>query len=243
MKVDLIDHMGTDLTVVNAARVSFDKTSSTLDDKDIKLINYLARHNHWSPFSHCFLQFRVKAPIFIARQLAKHQVGLSWNEVSRRYVDSEPELYIPDGWRKRSEDKKQGSTNEYVTDLEVTSFYDQEYYPDDKMYLCPMETSTYDIREVVDVECNKLLELYDNMINNNVCPEQARMILPQNMYTEWYWSGSLYAFSRVCQLRLDKTSQIEVQQVARQISAYCTTKFPHSWNALTKENTHEQTST
>ena len=95
MKVDLIDSMGSDLTVVNAARVSFDKTSSTLDDKDIKLIKYLAKHNHWSPFSHCFVQFRVKAPIFIARQLAKHQVGLSWNEVSRRYVDSEPEFYIP----------------------------------------------------------------------------------------------------------------------------------------------------
>jgi len=217
MKVDLIDSMGTDLTVVNAARVSFDKTSSTLDEKDIKLINYLARHNHWSPFSHCFLQFRVKAPIFIARQLAKHQVGLSWNEVSRRYVDSEPEFYEPDTWRGKPENVKQGSEGEAKS----------QYFPN--LYL----------GDVTELALNN----YDKMIVQGVAPEMARMVLPQNMYTEWYWSGSLYAFSRVCQLRLDKTSQIEVQQVARQISAYCTTKFPHSWNALTKENTHEQTST
>jgi len=217
MKVDLVDHMGTDLTVVNAARVSFDKTSSTLDEKDIKLINYLARHNHWSPFSHCFLQFRVKAPIFIARQLAKHQVGLSWNEVSRRYVDSEPEFYEPDTWRGKPENVKQGSEGEAKS----------QYFPN--LYIG-------DVTQLA-------LTNYNKMITQGVAPEMARMILPQNMYTEWYWSGSLYAFSRVCQLRLDKTSQIEVQQVARQISAYCTTKFPHSWNALTKENTHEQTST
>jgi thymidylate synthase (FAD) len=209
--------MGTDLTVVNAARVSFDKTSSTLDEKDIKLINYLARHNHWSPFSHCFLQFRVKAPIFIARQLAKHQVGLSWNEVSRRYVDSEPEFYEPDTWRGKPENVKQGSEGEAKS----------QYFPN--LYIG-------DVTQLA-------LTNYNKMITQGVAPEMARMILPQNMYTEWYWSGSLYAFSRVCQLRLDKTSQIEVQQVARQISAYCTTKFPHSWNALTKENTHEQTST
>ena len=217
MKVDLIDHMGTDLTVVNAARVSFDKTSSVLDEKDTKLINYLARHNHWSPFSHCFLQFRVKAPIFIARQLAKHQVGLSWNEVSRRYVDSEPEFYEPDTWRGKPENVKQGSDGEAKS----------QYFPN--LYIG-------DVTQLA-------LTNYNKMITQGVAPEMARMILPQNMYTEWYWSGSLYAFSRVCQLRLDKTSQIEVQQVARQISAYCTTKFPHSWNALTKENTHEQTST
>jgi thymidylate synthase (FAD) len=109
MKVDLIDHMGSDLTVVNAARVSFNKTSSSLTEKDIKLINYLAKHKHWSPFSHCFVQFRIKAPIFVARQLGKHQVGLAWNEVSRRYVDSEPEFYKPVMWRGRAENAKQGS--------------------------------------------------------------------------------------------------------------------------------------
>jgi thymidylate synthase (FAD) len=213
MKVDLIDHMGSDLTVVNAARVSFDKTSSTLDNKDIKLINYLARHNHWSPFSHCFVQFRVKAPIFIARQLAKHQVGLSWNEVSRRYVDSPPEFYEPDTWRGKPENVKQGSDGEAKS----------QYFPN--LYL----------GDVTELALNN----YDKMIIQGVAPEMARMVLPQNMYTEWYWSGSLYAFSRVCKLRLDKTSQIEVQDIARQLSAHCLTLFPHCWNALIKSTENE----
>ena len=208
MKVDLIDSMGTDLTVVNAARVSFDKTSSTLDDKDIKLIKYLAKHNHWSPFSHCFLQFRVKAPIFIARQLAKHQVGLSWNEVSRRYVDSPPEFYEPETWRGKPENVKQGSDGEAKS----------QYFPN--LYL----------GDVTELALNN----YDKMIVQGVAPEMARMVLPQNMYTEWYWSGSLYAFSRVCQLRLDKTSQAEVQEVAVKLSAHCWSLFPHSWDALLK---------
>jgi thymidylate synthase (FAD) len=217
MKVDLIDSMGTDLTVVNAARVSFDKTSSTLDNKDIKLIKYLAKHNHWSPFSHCFLQFRVKAPIFIARQLAKHQVGLSWNEVSRRYVDSPPEFYEPETWRGKPENVKQGSDGEAKS----------QYFPN--LYL----------GDVTELALNN----YDKMIVQGVAPEMARMVLPQNMYTEWYWSGSLYAFSRVCQLRLDKTSQAEVQQVAIKLSAHCWELFPHSWDALIKEINHEQTNT
>ena len=208
MKVDLIDSMGSDLTVVNAARVSFDKTSSTLDDKDIKLIKYLAKHNHWSPFSHCFVQFRVKAPIFIARQLAKHQVGLSWNEVSRRYVDSPPEFYEPETWRGKPENVKQGSDGEAKS----------QYFPN--LYL----------GDVTELALNN----YDKMIVQGVAPEMARMVLPQNMYTEWYWSGSLYAFSRVCQLRLDKTSQAEVQEVAVKLSAHCWSLFPHSWDALLK---------
>ena len=208
MKVDLIDSMGTDLTVVNAARVSFDKTSSTLDEKDIKLIKYLAKHNHWSPFSHCFVQFRVKAPIFIARQLAKHQVGLSWNEVSRRYVDSPPEFYEPETWRGKPENVKQGSDGEAKS----------QYFPN--LYL----------GDVTELALNN----YDKMIVQGVAPEMARMVLPQNMYTEWYWSGSLYAFSRVCQLRLDKTSQAEVQEIAVKLSAHCWSLFPHSWDALLK---------
>ena len=208
MKVDLIDHMGTDLTVVNAARVSFDKTSSTLDEKDIKLIKYLAKHNHWSPFSHCFVQFRIKEPIFIARQLAKHQVGLSWNEVSRRYVDSPPEFYEPETWRGKPENVKQGSDGEAKS----------QYFPN--LYL----------GDVTELALNN----YDKMIVQGVAPEMARMVLPQNMYTEWYWSGSLYAFSRVCQLRLDKASQSEVQEIAIKLSAHCWSLFPHSWDALLK---------
>ncbi len=208
MKVDLIDTMGSDLTVVNAARVSFDKTSSKLSDKDIRLIEYLSRHKHWSPFSHAFLQFRIKAPIFVARQLGKHQVGLAWNEVSRRYVDYEPEFCTPVSWRQKPEDTKQGSGGEATS----------QYFP--SLYL----------KDVVALAQTN----YNKMIMQGIAPEMARMILPQNMLTEWYWSGSLYAFARVCQLRLEETAQIEVQEVARQLSAHCLTKFPHSWNALMK---------
>ena len=213
MKVDLIDHMGSDLTVVNAARVSFDKTSTQLNHDDIKLIHYLAKHKHWSPFSHAFLQFRIKAPIFVARQLGKHQVGLSWNEVSRRYVDSDPEFYYPDKWRGRPKNSKQGSDGEAKS----------QYFPD--LYI-------KDVSELALVN-------YMKMIQQGVAPEMARMILPQNMYTEWYWSGSLYAFARVCALRLDKASQAEVQEIARQISAHCITLYRHSWNALMEsQNEH-----
>ena len=214
MKVDLIDNMGSDLTVVNAARVSYDKTSSQLSDKDIRLIHYLAKHKHWSPFSHAFLQFRIKAPIFVARQLGKHQIGLSWNEVSRRYVDNPPEFHMPEKWRGRPENSKQGSDGEAKS----------QYFPD--LY----------IKDVVELAS----ENYRKMVMQGVAPEMARMILPQNMMTEWYWSGSLYAFARVCQLRLDKASQVEVQDIARQISAHCITLFPHSWNAL-METTDEPT--
>lgn len=194
--------MGDDLRVANAARVSFAKESEEFNDKDAKLINYLAKHGHWSPFSHCFLTFRIKAPIFVARQLQKHQVGLAWNEVSRRYVDSEPEFYVPDGWRKRAENVKQGSGDEVVEGISNGS---------------------------VNRWC---LEVYRNMLEDGVCPEQARMVLPQSMMTEWYWSGSLYAFARVCKQRLDPHAQLETRQVAGQIGSICADKFPTSWDAL-----------
>lgn len=212
MNVDLIDHMGSDLTVVNAARVSFDKESSYEEDRhgwflkasDQKLIDYLAKHNHWSPFSHCFLSFRIKAPIFVARQLAKHQVGLSWNEVSRRYVDSDPEFYVPDAWRKRAENVKQGSSDVTVDTLGSNG--------------------------AMNAVC---LAAYKTLLAEGVCPEQARMVLPQSMMTEWIWSGSLYAFSRVCKQRLDSHAQLETQQVARVIANECKKNFPISWAALT----------
>lgn len=217
MNVELMDSMGSDLTVVNAARVSFAKEKQALGwsgvtgeklrpvihDTDVRLIRFLAEHNHWSPFSHVFLQFRVKAPIFVARQLGKHQVGLAWNEVSRRYVDYEPEFYTPEKWRLRAENVKQGSSS---------------------------ETTEYNIASTMQF----VQQTYDNLLKEGVAPEMARMVLPQNMYTEWYWSGSLYAFARVCQLRLDSTAQVEVQEIARQLSAHCLTLFPHSWNALMK---------
>lgn len=204
MKVDLIDSMGSDRTVVDAARVSFNKISEKFSEKDIKLIKYLADHNHWSPFAHCFVSFRIQAPIFVARQLQKHTVGLAWNEVSRRYVDSDPEFYIPDTWRKRAENVKQGSSDELadVDNIKVTN---------------AIEAS---------------LKLYLGLLKDGVCPEQARMVIPQSMMTEWIWSGSLYAFARVCKLRLDPHTQKETREIAQQIAGYMSDLFPHSWRSL-----------
>lgn len=239
MKVELIDHMGDDLRVANAARVSFAKESEwesdghdevvdyesrsitlypklKLSDKDAKLISYLAKHGHWSPFSHCFLTFRIKAPIFVARQLQKHQVGLAWNEVSRRYVDSEPEFYAPDGWRRRAENVKQGSSDETVTVME------HPLHGGDAM----------DVDEYVGLYTEDMIVLYTSMINQGICPEQARMVLPQSMMTEWYWSGSLYAFSRVCKQRLDSHAQKETREIAHEIAFHLAEKFPVSYQAL-----------
>ena len=181
LKVDLVDKMGSDLTVVNAARVSFAKKSdwdhsipfaegNVLKDTDVRLIKYLAKHNHWSPFGHCSMQFHIKAPIFVARQLVKHQVGLVWNEVSRRYVDDEPEFYTPKVWRLKADNKKQGSSD---------------------------ETIEYNVEGAIQY----VTQTYNNLLREGVAPEMARMVLPQNLYTEWYWSGTLMAFARVCNLR------------------------------------------
>jgi len=202
MECNLIDVMGTDLSVVNAARVSFAKESSELSEKDDKLINYLAKHNHWSPFGHASLQFRIKAPVFVARQLVKHQVGLVWNEVSRRYVDDEPEFYIPKNWRLKAENKKQGSSS---------------------------ETIDYSIEATMQF----VTQTYKNLLNSDIAPEMARMVLPQNMMTEWYWSGTLMAFARVCNLRCKPDTQEETRVIARMIDYQCYEKFPISWDALT----------
>ena len=199
MKVQYIDHMGDDLSVVNAARVSFGKHKDLMDKSDTKLIHYLAKHNHKSPFNHAFATFHVKAPIFVARQLQKHEY-MPWNEISRRYVDSEPEFYEPDVWRGRSADKKQGSEGVVDTKTKPTNQY--------------------------------ALETYRNLLSDGVAPEQARMVLPQSMYTEWYWSGSLYAFAKMCSLRLEKDAQLETQVIARQISLEMEPLFPVSWEAL-----------
>jgi len=217
LNVDLIDHMGSDLSVVNAARVSFSKESEvvwvedaptmyreTLSDKDKKLIGYLAKHDHWSPFAHASLQFRIKAPIFVARQLVKHQVGLVWNEVSRRYVDDTPEFYIPTEWRLKAENKKQGSSN---------------------------ETIEYNINGAIEF----VTQTYNNLLNADIAPEMARMILPQNLYTEWYWSGTLMAFARVCNLRCKPDTQLETQLIAQQIDRLAKEKFPVTWGALRPE--------
>jgi thymidylate synthase (FAD) len=206
MKVELIDKMGSDLTVANAARVSYAKIKEKFDNNDEKLIKFLATHNHWSPFAHASLQFRIKAPIFVARQLVKHQVGLSWNEVSRRYVDFPPELYKPDSWRGRPINSKQGSDG--TVDLGKT------------------------IDHNLETTMESCLVLYNTMIEKGVAPEQARMVLPQSMMTEWYWSGTLYAFARVCNLRCAKDTQKETQDVANAIATHCNKEFPISWKYL-----------
>lgn len=211
IKVELIDSMGTDDTVVDAARVSFDKRAENYtDEQNASLISYLARHNHSSPFRHCFVQLRITAPIFVARQLVKHQVGLSWNEVSRRYVQSDVNLYIPELLRKQATDRKQGSSSETIEDNEywlvrIFDFYDRAE------------------------------QLYLNLLEAGVAGEQARMVLPVSLMTSWYWSGSLAAFAHVCNLRIHEGAQEETSEVARQIDAYMKDLFPISWKALRDE--------
>jgi len=217
IQVTYIDHMGSDLSVVNAARVSFGKKSDwlprihngeakALSAKDCRLIMYLAKHKHKSPFNHAFATFHVKAPIFVARQLVKHEY-MPWNEISRRYVDDDPEFYFPLTWRGRSTDKKQGSEGE------VKSNFNINYH-----------TMT-------------ALKGYQQMLDEGVAPEQARMVLPQSMMTEWYWSGTLYAFAKMCQLRCAKDTQQESREVAMQVSEYMENLYPVSWDALWEHGT------
>jgi thymidylate synthase (FAD) len=212
IEVTYVDHMGDDLSVVNAARVSFGKKSDymprihmgepkVLQFKDDKLIKYLAKHNHKSPFNHTFTTFHVKAPVFVARQLVKHEY-MPWNEISRRYVDVEPELYEAPIWRGRSEDKKQGSYGEVESNANVL------YY-------------------------NKnALMMYKQLLDEGVAPEQARMVLPQSMMTEWYWSGTLYSFAKMCGLRLKEDTQAETRIVAEKIEDVMMELYPVSWEAL-----------
>lgn len=221
MKVELIDSMGSDLSIVNAARVSFHKEHKEVDESDPKLINYLAKHNHWSPFAHAFLSFRIKAPIFVARQLVKHQVGLAWNEVSRRYVDEEPEFWFPEVWRGKPVNAKQGSDG-------VADYMDELQWNGEDGLGDREETTL----SLVCRDLRKIVMWYNDLINNGVAPEQARMILPQNMMTEWIWSGSLAAFARVCKLRLDPHAQAETQEIAKLINGLVPETFKHSWNAL-----------
>lgn len=206
INVDLLDFCGDDLSVVNAARVSFAKVSPELTNKDSKLIQYLAKHKHKSPFNHAFMSFRVKAPIFVARQLVKHEY-LPWNEVSRRYVTDEPEFYFPDYWRKAADNVKQGSSDEVHEENRVLS-------------------------ELSESVVHKTLELYQEMLEQGVCAEQARMILPQNTMTEWIWSGTLFAFAKMCKLRLDSHTQKETREVAQMVAEKAEMLFPVSWKAL-----------
>jgi thymidylate synthase (FAD) len=222
MHVEYIRHCGNDLAVVNAARVSFDKESELeevfkqvdintlgkvqlLKLKDVKLINYLASNKHFSPFNHTFITLRVKAPIFVARQLQKHEY-MPWNEVSRRYVDSEPEFYKP-VWRKRADNVKQGSGEEF-------SEKEQHWI-----------NGGEDHNEMS-------LNYYQWLLDEGVAPELARIILPQSMYTEWYWSGTLKAWAKMYNLRIDPHAQWESRQIAGMCGEVISPLFPVSWKAL-----------
>lgn len=201
ISVELIGHFGNDDTVANAARVSFAKEAANYTpEQNAKLIKYLANHGHLSPFNHAFLSFRVKAPIFVARQLVKHKF-LPWNEVSRRYVDDEPEFYCPTDLRLRAENVKQGSSDETI------------------------ETGS------IRWNSSEALALYQELLNDDVCPEQARMVLPQNVMTEWVWSGTLGAWLDMLKLRLDGHTQAETRHVAELIHGFCHVLFPSSSEA------------
>ena len=216
MQVKYIDHSGNgDLSVVNAARVSFANSSDwvprihngeakVLSERDTKLIRYLAKHKHKSPFNHSFITLYVRAPIFVARQLQKHEY-MVWNEVSKRYTDKSPDLYEPE-WRSRSKDKKQGSGGPVEISLEA-----------DMMYHATMRNA---------------MTTYELMIKEGIAPEQARVVLPQNMYTEWFWSGTLFAWAKMCGLRLKADAQLEAQMIAQQCEDIIMNLFPVSWEAL-----------
>lgn len=267
MKVTYEDHMGDDLAVVNAARVSFGKKSGweeggTLSKADQGLIQFLARGctsgewdsllnevlnwyrvegqedqpfapdfkallnhikkmpDHWTPFGHTAITLHIKAPIFVARQLGKHQVGFVWNEVSRRYITDKPEFYGPDVWRKAAKNVKQGSSDE------------EAHIPDFEKYLVPYEGGL--VIHCAEDHHQLSLEYYRHLLDSGVCPEQARMVLPQSMYTEWIWTGNLYGFANVYNQRTDPHAQKEVRDVAHQIGEIIEPLFPVSWKELTK---------
>lgn len=232
MKVDYIHHCGSDLTTVNAARVSFDKESdwepiddttyyNRLQEKDRKLTHYLADHEHTSPFNHSFLTVRVKAPIFVARQLVKHKF-MPWNEISRRYVDSEPEFYEPEVWRSRAANVKQGSHSSGLTQHEVNT------------ELCEKEGNNGIIQTPNELHEDSL-QTYKMLLEIGVCPEQARMVLPQSMYTEWYWSGTLGAWLDMLKLRLKEDTQWETREVAKMCAKIIHPLFPVSYEAVLGE--------
>lgn len=218
MQVEYVDHLGSDINVVNAARVSFAKEVVEFDlEKDTKLINYLTKHNHWSPLAHTAVTIRVKAPIFMARQFVKHQIGLVWNEESRRYISDEPEFYIPEVFRGKPVNAKQGSSEDVVGWLESC-------------------TDGMSPSELVYDQTAFALNAYEVLLQGGVAPEQCRMVLPQNVMTNWMWTGSLVAFARVCKLRLDSHAQKEAQELAKLIHDVIAPLYPVSWQALMNNN-------
>lgn len=259
MKVEYLDHMGDDLAVVNDARVSFDKKSGwvqrrydpdsddllpgefpaeyepyenwplwrdeegykltgfLLSEKDAKLIRYLARNGHWTPFAHSLVKLRITAPIAIRTQCFKHKVGFVENEVSRRYVDAEPEIFFPEYWRKRANHLKQGSLDEPVEEPLRTS-----------------DSNSTTVQQAYVRFAEYAKDLYREMIDHGVCPEQARFVLPQGTETTWIWTGSLAAWARFYKQRTDPHAQKEIQDLAKMIGEKIKPLFPVSWAALTE---------
>ena len=228
MNVEFIDSMGTDLTVVNAARVSFNKESgwesiphagpveNLLSSADEKLIKYLAKHEHFTPFTHCTLTLRETVPIFVARQRFKHTIGFSYNEVSRRYVSDEPEFFYPDGWREKPDNAKQGSGEKYID-------------------INPVGDRPPPMVDIYKHALKICKWTYEELLRKGVCPEQARMVLPQSMYTSYYVTGSLYAWARAYKLRSDDHAQEEIRDLAKKWDVICQASFPYSWEVLTHD--------
>jgi len=205
-KVELLETFGDDLTVVNAARVSLGKHTDEFTEKDGKLIKYLALHEHTSPFFHPQARFRLKMPIWMAREWFRHTIGFARNEVSRRYVDDPPTFHIPE-FRTRAPGKKQGSNDDVHVESDL-------------------------FREYLRTQCRNAVNAYNNMLHDNIPPEQARMVLPQNMMTEFIETGSIAAYARLCHLRLGPDAQKEIRIVAGQVAEQLKSKFPVSWAAL-----------
>ena len=217
MKAEILAVFGNDLTVVNAARVSMDKWHAEFDfESDTRLINYLAREGHWSPFSHPKATFMITAPIFVARQWEKHRVGCvrgydiyDQNEMSRRYVDDEPTFFVPDQWRSRPDGNIKQGSGEALNDIGQD--------------LC---------HEILTWAHKQTLACYKDLLDIGVAPEQARMVLPQSMHTQWIETGSLAYWARLCGLRIDAHAQREIYDLATQVAEQMASAFPVSWAAL-----------
>lgn len=221
MRADYVAHSGDDLLVVNAARTSFAKEKQEFDEKDAKLIAFLAREKHLLPFRHPTLTLRCKAPMFVARQLGKHQAGMSWSEESRRYINTEPEFYWPNKWRKKAENVKQGSSDEVITELPPVACFDD-----------PLAKTPWKMSNVQHIVKNSALSMYNRMLEAGIAPEQARMVLPQNMYINWVWTGTLLAWIHMIQQRTDSHTQQETQQFARLVESQVRKLYPVSAAAL-----------
>ena len=206
-----MDHSGSDLLVVNAARTSFSKESKELTAKDAKLIHFLAREKHLLPFRHPTVTFRCRAPLFVARQLGKHQSGMSWSEESRRYIDNPPEFFWPDKWRKRADNVKQGSS--------------EEPHEDSMLWQMRMQD-----------QANEAMSLYKYALSEGVAPELARMILPQNMYINWVWTGTLLAWVHMVKQRTAPDTQQETQHFAKLVKTHLEKLYPVSMQALMEHN-------